>query len=142
MFSLQLQDSGNYKVYLPDDSKIVLEKGVEDTHALRRELAKLSHRIAAREHLKTSKEYIPNFWEKDLSVQDSHNLIEMFSYIDFDQVEWVLLDEYQEPIHEEIACMERELVIEKQHLDKLIKARAPKLKCRSKRNEDQESTGS
>ena len=80
------------------NSHVLLPEGVEDTKALRRELAKLSHRIAAKEHIYTAKEYIYNWplklYNKQLTPEQIRDLYDLYSNVMWDNEEWKLLDEY------------------------------------------------
>lgn len=122
MFSFEPQDDGHYKIYLPDGGHLDLPLGMEDTHALRRELAKLSQRIQIREFITKDKNYIEAWWNKKdtLTDQDLENLSEVYSQLFPQLEEWVLLEKYEEPFHETIAHLEREVLEHKQLLQEYI----------------------
>lgn len=121
MFSFELKEDGSYKIYLPDGGHLDLPQGVEDTHALRRELAKLSQRIQIREFIRTDKHYIENWWNKkeDITDQQLKNLSDIYSQLFPHLEEWVLLDTYEHPMHETIAHLEREVLEHKLLLERI-----------------------
>lgn len=118
MFCLKLQEDASYIAIMPDDSRIKLPKGVQDTPELRRELAKLGHRIAAREFIYCDKKYIKDWTinPKALSDEQVENLIEIYSDINPYNEIWKLLDEYQEESHKTISELERDVLKEHEYI--------------------------
>ena len=125
MFYLQLQQDGSYHVIMPDDSRIKLAKGIQDTPELRRELAKLSHRIATREFIINDKKYFKEWTinPECLTEEQLENLIEIYSDIHPDNEIWKLLTEYPNETLERIALYEREMLKEYELLHTIKKER-------------------
>lgn len=121
MFSFDLQENGSYLIHLLDGSK--LEVNADDTPHLRRELAKLSLRIEAREFAVTHKNYIPGWWNRKsmLSPTQIHEIATAYEHIFPEREEWVILDAYQTDVDKDIASLEREVLHHKTLIDELKK---------------------
>lgn len=123
MFTLHFNNNNRYEVTFLDNSVLVLSKGVEDTPALRRELAKLAHRIAAREFVLTHKDYVAD-WPANahnLSLDQLKNISEAYQYFYYVPEAWDLLDSYEHPDHHQLSQYHRDTLREKELLDSLIK---------------------
>lgn len=138
MFYLQLQKDASYHVIMPDSSRIKLAKGVQDTPELRRELAKLSHRIATREFIVNDKNYIKEWTinPDGLSSDQLEDLIEIYSDIQPDNEIWKLLSEYPDEHLEELALSERDILKEYELLHTIKKDRYAKSSS-SKENQEE-----
>src|SRR3990167_10881815 len=122
MFTLHFNNNDRYEVIFLDNSQLVLSKGIEDTPALRRELAKLAHRIAAREFILTHKDYVVD-WPKNahnLSGQELKKISEAYQYFYYVPEAWDLLETYEHPDHEKLSQYHRDTLVEKELLDSLI----------------------
>lgn len=136
MFCLKLQEDASYIAIMPDDSRIKIPKGIQDTTQLRRELAKLGHRIATREFIYCDKKYIKDWTvdPKTLTDQQVENLIEIYSDIIPTSEIWKLLDDYQDESHKEIALLEREILKEYEMIHQIKKDRDAQSSSHSEKN--------
>lgn len=122
MFSFDLQEDGSYKVHLPDNTFLHFGKGVEDTKELRQELAKLSHRIAHREYIDTSRAYKELMLGKKqqdimkLTPEEIDTLLEEFQLVDHEDDIYSSTPVEDKPELQTINNLVREKLIEKEIL--------------------------
>lgn len=128
MFYLELQKDASYHVILPDDSRIKLPKGVQDTPNLRVELAKLAHRIVARDYIRLSEEYFEwRHMPDNVESKQLDNLIQMYALELNPRSEiWKILPYYDTETLAKIAHLERDVLDEYEELLRIQKERNEK----------------